>query len=541
MKKITLLITLMISSLGFSQDPLTGPTDPIARKTLDVISIYNGIASPVSPQYTNEPNGDFLTFNGCTIVGPVALNDGNTVMKYTNHLYSGIQAGAGNLDVSAMTKMHIDVYSPGFTAFEVKLEAVNGSNVQLSVPGNHVQGTWNSYDLDLSTYSGVDLAHLKFIVPVTYTGSGQTLYIDNVYFWRDASPEGTPSIGALSVSPKNTGDADFDLTDPISDSLGAFTYTSSDPLVATISGKTVTVVGAGTSIITATQAASGIFIEGKTTANLIVTAVPTEAAPTPPYRNVADVKSIYGDKYTSSTIGRLAYGGNVDSYNTDWCGGVTSEVIISGNAANKITGLGCEGVAFQTNRINATEFTYLHMDIWTASPTLDKSFNLKFSNWNGGSGEDSAIEFSYRNASTPALPNSNPGTWLSLDIPLSSFTIAGGGKLNRNDIVQFIITSDLGIVYYDNVYFYKGTSLGTTSFEKSKLKVYPNPASSTLTIEANSAIERVSIHNVLGQEVLSRSPKTNNTTLDISNLQKGTYIVRTTSEGKTETTKVLKK
>jgi hypothetical protein len=40
--------------------------------------------------------------------------------------------------------------------------------------------------------------------------------------------------------------------------------------------------------------------------------------------------------------------------------------------------------------------------------------------------------------------------------------------------------------------------------------------------------------------VLSKSPKTNNTTLDISNLQRGTYIVKTTSEGKTETTKVLK-
>lgn len=269
-----------------------------------------------------------------------------------------------------------------------------------------------------------------------------------------------------------------------------------------------------------------------------VVPAPSVAAPTPPNRNSADVKSIYSDKYTSS-IGTLVYGGDNDSYDTSWCGATTKEVLIAGNKTNMVSGLGCEGVAFQTGRIDATEFTHFHMDIWTSTPTLDKSFNVKFSNWNGGVKEDSAIEFSYRNASIPALPNPNPGTWLSIDIPLSSFTI-GAKNSNRNDLVQFIITSDLGVVYYDNVYLYKGTALSTAKFEKSSLKVYPNPATSNLTIEANTAIERVSVHNILGQEVLSKSPKTNNTTLDISNLQRGTYIVKTTSEGKTETTKVLK-
>ena len=165
MKKTLLLFFLMIFSLGYSQDPATGPTDPIARNAWDVKSIYNGITSPVPPQYTNEPNGTFDSFNGSTIVGDVVLGDGNTVIKYTNHLFSGIRAGAGDLDVTTMTKLHMDVYSPSslITSLRVKLEAVNGSNVELDVPGTEVAGSWNSFDLDLSTYAGVDLDFKVFI------------------------------------------------------------------------------------------------------------------------------------------------------------------------------------------------------------------------------------------------------------------------------------------------------------------------------------------------------------------------------------------
>ena len=48
--------------------------------------------------------------------------------------------------------------------------------------------------------------------------------------------------------------APFQLTPPTSNSTGTFSYTSSNPNVATIAGTTVTIVGFGTSTITATQA-----------------------------------------------------------------------------------------------------------------------------------------------------------------------------------------------------------------------------------------------------------------------------------------------
>ena len=403
MKKITLFILLLTFSLGYSQDPATGPADPIARNAWDVKSIYNGVENPVPPQYTNEPNGNFDSFGGSTFLGPLTLGDGNTCVKYTNHLYSGIQAGAGNLDVTTMTTLHIDVYSPGFTAFRIKLEAVNGSNLELDVPGAHVQGSWNSYDLDLSTYTGVDLAHLKWIVPVTYTPPGETLYIDNVYFFRPPTSGPSPTFGAWTIADTSSDAADFPIPTLTSDSTGAITYTSSNTSVAVIlNNTTIDVVGPGITTITASQEAAAPFLAGSTSTTLTVIA-PIPAAPAPPARPAADVKSIFSDAYSPvAALGYIGGGSNDDNtYNTSWCPANTTLVLLDGNNTNKITNLGCEGIAFLSGRFSAEGFTRFHMDIYTPTPTQDKSFNFKFSNWSGGNGETNAYPFRFAQLCKP--------------------------------------------------------------------------------------------------------------------------------------------
>ncbi|MEQ9166852.1 MAG: T9SS type A sorting domain-containing protein, partial [Fulvivirga sp.] len=61
-----------------------------------------------------------------------------------------------------------------------------------------------------------------------------------------------------ALAAKTFGDATFDLTAMASSGL-AISYTSSDETVATINGSTVTIVGAGTTTITATQAGDADF------------------------------------------------------------------------------------------------------------------------------------------------------------------------------------------------------------------------------------------------------------------------------------------
>ena len=539
MKKITFLFLFLVTAFGYAQDPATGAANPIARNSYDIKSIYNGIASPVPPQYTNEPNVTFDSFGGSTIVGNVVLADGNTVVKYTNHLYSGIRAGAGDLDVTSMTKLHIDVYSPDFTSFRIKFEAVNGSLLELDVPGTRSLTSWNSYDIDLSTYPGVDFAHLKWIVPVTNTAAGRILYIDNVYFYRPATAGPTPTFNPWSIPGVLTGSADFPIPAATSNSSGAITYTSSNTSVATIIGNTtIHVVGAGSSTITASQAAAAPYLAGSTT-TIFTVSNPIPAAPTPPARLAAEVKSIFSDAYTP--IATLGYAGSGDdnTYNTSWCPGNTTLVQINSNNTNKVTGLGCEGVAFLAGRFDASTFTYFHMDIYTESVTLDKSFTVKFSNWNNGAAEANAISYTVTNGNF--LTNPNPGAWISLDIPLSSFIIAGGGSAARNDLAQFVIASDLGTVYYDNLYLHKNTVLGVSSFEASKFKVYPNPTSSVLTVEAINAIDLITITNMLGQEVAKRATSGSIETIDVSSLQSGVYLLKVTSEGSSATQRFIKK
>lgn len=81
----------------------------------------------------------------------------------------------------------------------------------------------------------------------------------------------TPTLSGFTIPAKKTSDLPFTLIAPTSPSKGAFAYTSSNTAVATVSGNIVTIVGAGTTVIKATQAANGDFKSGEISANLVVT------------------------------------------------------------------------------------------------------------------------------------------------------------------------------------------------------------------------------------------------------------------------------
>ncbi|OYU80351.1 MAG: hypothetical protein CFE23_09810 [Flavobacterium sp. BFFFF1] len=106
--------------------------------------------------------------------------------------------------------------------------------------------------------------------------------------------KGTQSIAFNALAPKQTGDADFNLTATSATSgINPITYVSSDPSVATISGSTVTIVGAGTTIITASQAGnSDYFAAADVDQNLIVT---TTALTNQTITFNALTNKIYGD------------------------------------------------------------------------------------------------------------------------------------------------------------------------------------------------------------------------------------------------------
>lgn len=85
---------------------------------------------------------------------------------------------------------------------------------------------------------------------------------------HEAAPQALLDVDIASAVPtlvwpeelrKVYGEPAFDLANPQSPSAGAFTFTSSDPDVASINGRTVTLHAEGETVITATQAAAGSY------------------------------------------------------------------------------------------------------------------------------------------------------------------------------------------------------------------------------------------------------------------------------------------
>lgn len=80
--------------------------------------------------------------------------------------------------------------------------------------------------------------------------------------------------------------------------------------------------------------------------------------------------------------------------------------------------------------------------------------------------------------------------------------------------------------------------LGTNDFNEATFKVYPNPATSLITIEGTFEIATVVVYNLLGQEVLT----TTSEILNIENLTRGIYLVNIIDiEGNKSTTRFIKK
>ncbi len=264
--------------------------------------------------------------------------------------------------------------------------------------------------------------------------------------------------------------------------------------------------------------------------------VPLVAAPTPPARPTADVKSIYSGAYTNI---------NVAQWGPDW--GPSScrinDFPILGNATKVMdlnAGQVFGGIDFSPSLFNASTFTHFHLDYWIANPLpVGQVLSIKLSNHVGGAGETSAIQY------VPATLQG--GQWVQIDVPLSSFIAASApSNLDRSAIAQIVITAaradnNLPIdIYLDNIYFHKNTLLSTDDFEASIVKLYPNPAQNILNIQAITNIEKVVVYNLLGQEVISKTPNTELVILDVANLQSGVYVVKTTIDGKVSSTRFIK-
>lgn len=82
--------------------------------------------------------------------------------------------------------------------------------------------------------------------------------------------------------------------------------------------------------------------------------------------------------------------------------------------------------------------------------------------------------------------------------------------------------------------------LGNDEFSTENFSYFPNPVTGSLTLKAPRVISRVTVYNMLGQEVLQITPEATETSLDFSGLADGVYVIDATSENRVMRFRVIK-
>lgn len=82
--------------------------------------------------------------------------------------------------------------------------------------------------------------------------------------------------------------------------------------------------------------------------------------------------------------------------------------------------------------------------------------------------------------------------------------------------------------------------LSLPNFNASKIRIYPNPVTDILMISASENISEITISNLLGQKLVSKTNLSSEEKIDVSSFVNGWYLIQTTIGDTTKTTKFLK-
>ncbi|MGC6480513.1 MAG: hypothetical protein ACON42_09055 [Flavobacteriaceae bacterium] len=151
---------------------------------------------------------------------------------------------------------------------------------------------------------------------------------------------------------------------------------------------------------------------------------PSTSAPTPSQAD-ADVISIFSDAFTDVS------GTN---FSPDWGQStvVSIEEYVTGDSVLKYSNLNYQGFEFASS-IDVSGKTNLHIDYWVADTTAVNFYLIS----------PGPAETAY------ALDVSTTGQWVSVDIPLSTFS-----AVNLADVFQMKLGEGNGTIFFDNIYFH---------------------------------------------------------------------------------------
>ena len=156
----------------------------------------------------------------------------------------------------------------------------------------------------------------------------------------------------------------------------------------------------------------------------------------------------------------------------------------------------------------------------------------------------SIVKLKLENLTNPAFnievdkPTTVANAWHEL-----SFTFPGINS--ANNYKRVVVFFNFGVIGTGEYYLFDDIQLAlplsTVSNEQPALVVSPNPASDSVTINMNNAMQKITILSTLGQVVQEEYVSGMQTAFSIANLNSGLYVlVVQTQDGKTATSKLIK-
>jgi len=168
-----------------------------------------------------------------------------------------------------------------------------------------------------------------------------------------------------------------------------------------------------------------------------------------------------------------------------------------------------ETITISTENV-ATNFD-TELQVWSGSCGALTCIGSDDDSGDGSNGEDSILCWQ--------------STGSALD-PVDYYIYVDGDSSDRGDFVLTLNTDQ--------------STASNEAFEQFDFSIYPNPIKNTLSIDSQEIITKVTIFNLLGQEVKSINPYTNNVSVDINNLEAGIYIIKLIANDKESTKKFIK-
>ncbi|MGA0786954.1 MAG: beta strand repeat-containing protein [Ilumatobacteraceae bacterium] len=331
-------------------------------QTSDPITITINRATPTigsltlpAPTYGDVPftlTNPTATFNGASVAGTWTYASAlDSVATFSGA--TGTVAGGGSSTITATftptdtvnlfttsvtATLTVAKATPTFTWASV--DATYGdANANITAPivaTTAATGTW-LYTSATTSVVAISDSQLDFgnagssVVTATFTPSNTANYVSGGTVTMTVTvAKATPSLGTLSTMTKTFGEAAFSPTNPTasfnSQALpGSWSYASNTASVATASGTTITIAGAGSATITGTFTPTDTanFETASTTASLTV----EKATPTFTWSNVS---ATYGDSNAAITAPTVATTAATGTWM--YSSATTSVVAISGGS-----------------------------------------------------------------------------------------------------------------------------------------------------------------------------------------------------------------